>query len=65
MTTGKPETQLNLDFNDEPGSKIAAVLGLFIKGEAMSRFEAKALLLKKIIACQPCAAYTSIENIHK
>ena len=31
MTTAKPETQLDLDFDDELGSKIAAVLGLSIR----------------------------------
>ena len=30
MTTAKPETQLDLDFDDEPRSKIATVLGLSI-----------------------------------
>ena len=40
MTTAKPETQL--DFDDEPGSKIAAILGLFVRGYTLNRFEAEA-----------------------
>lgn len=36
-----PETQVHLDLDDKPGSKIAAVLGLFIRGYTLNRFEAE------------------------